>query len=45
MKNKFSLAPLIAMGLMTAACTTDTNGANSTSQNKMMESMQKQQMV
>jgi len=32
MKNKFSLATLIAMGLMTISCTTDTEEVNSTSQ-------------
>ena len=32
MKNKFSLATLIAMGLVIVSCTTDTDEVDSTSQ-------------
>lgn len=32
MKNKFSLATLIALGLMIISCTTDTEEVNSSSQ-------------
>jgi|APLak6261662433_1056034.scaffolds.fasta_scaffold76003_1 hypothetical protein len=32
MKNKFSLATLVAMGLVIVSCTTDTDEVNSTAQ-------------
>lgn len=34
MKNKFNLVALLAIGLVTISCTTDTEEVNSTSQNQ-----------
>ena len=45
MKNKFSLAIMIAIGLVIVSCSTDTDGITTFSQKKIMSWIQKKQIV